>query len=235
VLESQKQKNQAPCRSTMNNSSAFGRSTSAEEKLCVSKRKAKVAGLSLLALILSGCGTPPTTAPVEEASSISQAQKLREGDVIKIAFPSTPSLDAQQTIRPDGRITLAMLGELRVVDLTALDLEKELVKQYASQLVSNEVTVSVVSSSFVVFVSGAVNGPGKLQTDRPLTALEAILQGGGFTPQAKTTAVDVIRTENGKTKKMTLNLQKTLDGEPTAQFYLQPNDIVIVPQKFQWF
>lgn len=192
----------------------------------------------MLALLLatSGCeSTNVTTAPQDLSSFAQSAQKLREGDVIRIAFPASPNLDAQQTIRPDGRITLAMLGELRVVGMTPLELETELGKRYATQLVSNEVTVSVVSSSFSVFVSGAVNSPGKIQTDRPLTPLEAILQVGGFAPLAKTTAVDVIRTENGVTRKITLNLQKILDGEKVEQIYLIPNDIVLVPEKFRWF
>ena len=192
----------------------------------------------VLALVFAttGCESTKVTAPVQDLASFTQtAQKLREGDVIKISFPSTPSLDAQQTIRTDGRITLAMLGEMRVVNMTPLELETELIKRYATQLVSNEVTVSVVSSSFFVFVSGAVNAPGKIQTDRPLTALEAILQVGGFTPLAKTTAVDIIRTENGITRKITLNLQKILDGEPVEQIYLVANDIVMVPEKFRWF
>lgn len=192
----------------------------------------------VLALLFAttGCESTKVTAPPQDLASFTQtAQKLREGDVIKISFPSTPSLDAQQAIRTDGRITLAMLGEMRVVNMTPLELETELIKRYATQLVSNEVTVSVVSSSFSVFVSGAVNAPGKIQTDRPLTALEAILQVGGFTPLAKTTAVDIIRTENGVTRKITLNLQKILDGEPVEQIYLVANDIVMVPEKFRWF
>lgn len=191
---------------------------------------------ALALLATTGCESTKVTAPQQDAASFAQAaQKLREGDVIKISFPGTPGLDAQQSIRTDGRITLAMLGEMRVVNMTPLELEKELVKRYATQLVSSEVTVSVVSSSFVVFVSGAVNAPGKIQTDRPLTPLEAILQVGGFSPLAKTTAVDIIRTENGVTRKLTLNLQKILDGEPVEQIYLIPNDIVMVPQKFRWF
>ncbi len=194
------------------------------------------APLLAVLLVATGCESTQVTARPQDLASFAQAaQKLREGDVIKISFPSTPSLDAQQTIRPDGRITLAMLGEMRVVHMTPLELETELVKRYATQLVSNEVTVAVVSSSFSVFVSGAVNSPGKIQTDRPLTVLEAILQVGGFSPLAKTTAVDIIRTDNGVTRKLTVNLQKILDGEPVEQLYLVPNDIVMVPEKFRWF
>ena len=192
----------------------------------------------VLALLFAptGCESTKVTAPPQDLASFTQtAQKLREGDVIKISFPSPPSLDAQQAIRTDGRITLAMLGEMRVVNMTPLELETELIKRYATQLVSNEVTVSVVSSSFSVFVSGAVNAPGKIQTDRPLTALEAILQVGGFTPLAKTTAVGIIRTENSATPENTPNLPKILDGEPGGEIYLVANHTGKGPQEFRWF
>ncbi|HRE79555.1 MAG TPA: polysaccharide biosynthesis/export family protein [Opitutaceae bacterium] len=186
-------------------------------------------------LFLSGCNTTTNHTAAEQLAPVVDAQKLREGDVVKITFPTTPVLDTQQTIRPDGRVTLSMLGEIRAVGMTPLELEQELLKRYATQLVSNEVIVSVVSSSYSVYLTGAVRSPGRLQTDRPLTVLESILQGGGFAPRAKTTAVDVIRTQDGKVQKFTLNLQKVLDGQDAGQFYLQPNDYVIVPEKFQWF
>jgi protein involved in polysaccharide export with SLBB domain len=64
--------------------------------------------------------------------------------------------------------------------MTPSDMEKELVKLYASQLVSKEVSVTVVSSTFVVFVSGAVIRPGKIISDHPLSALEAIMEAGRF-------------------------------------------------------
>jgi len=195
-------------------------------------------GLAVLGLLfaLSGCQVPTTPIPAGQSTTLEEAQKLREGDVIRIAFPGTPTLDVQQAIRRDGRVTLTMLGEMRVVGLSPLELEKQLMEKYASQLVSKEVSVTVVASSYSVYVTGAVISQGEVKADQPLTVLEAIMKGGGFDfARANTRAVSVVRNENGVNKKYTIDLQKILDGEQSEPFYLLPADVVYVPIKFRWF
>lgn len=108
-----------------------------------------------LALALAGCQVPEVAPPAPKAEAQTESQTIREGDVLKLAFPGTPSLDSTQQVRRDGRISLSIVGELVVTGLTPANLEKQLAKLYASQLVSSEVSVTVVSSSFSVFVSGA--------------------------------------------------------------------------------
>ena len=115
-------------------------------------------------------------------------------------------------------------------------MEKQLVQLYAPQLVTKEVTVTVVSSSFGVFVTGAVIHPGKIMSDRPITALEAVMEAGGFdSAKANMKAVGLIRNKGGQTQNYTLNLQLVLEGKQNEQFYLEPSDIVYVPEKFSWF
>ena len=199
--------------------------------------------LSLLAIVaLAGCQSSPVTPSVEQASLQAEAgrapavQTVREGDVLKISFPGAPNLDTTQQVRRDGRITLAMVGEFKASGLTPSDLEKEVVKVYSSQLVSKEVTVTVVSSSFSVFVTGAVVRPGKIDSDRPITALEAIMEAGGFDPtKADMKGVVVIRNEEGGTRNYPLNLKLVLEGKSNVPFYLKPSDIVYVPTRFSWF
>ena len=175
-----------------------------------------------------------TTAAAQATSS--EPQTIREGDVIKVSFPGAQNMDSSQTVRRDGRITLSMMGEIKVVGKTPSELEKEILQNYGSQLVSKEVTVSVVSSSFSVFVSGAVMRPGKITTDHPITALEAVMEAGGFdNAKANMQAVVVVRTEDGKTKNYTLNLKEILDGRSSEPYYLKPSDIIYVPERFSWF
>jgi polysaccharide biosynthesis/export protein len=192
---------------------------------------------------MTGCETPAAT-PIDqirsqaEATKQSEALTIREGDVLRITFPGTPSLDTTQPIavRRDGRITLAIVGEVMAAGLTPADLEKELIKLYSSQLVSKEVSVSVVSSTFAVYVSGAVGHPGRITSDRPISALEAIMEAGGFdNARADMKAVVVIRRENGQTKNYTLNLKLVLEGKQSEPFFLKPFDIVYVPERFSWF
>jgi polysaccharide biosynthesis/export protein len=195
-----------------------------------------LAGL-LLAGLLTGCASNrtavdqriPAPAPVEEFT-------FQEGDVVKISFPGAPNLDSTQTVRRDGKITLAMVGELAITGRTPKELEQELLGLYAPQLVSKEVSVMVVSSSYPVFVSGAVLRPGKILADRPLTALEAIMEAGGFdTAKADMKAVRVIRQEGGATRNFTIDLKQVLEGVSSEPFFLKRSDIIFVPEKFSWF
>jgi polysaccharide export outer membrane protein len=190
-----------------------------------------ILALGMLAWV-SGCST--TAIPKEDQSA--GPQTLSPGDVVKISFPASPTLDNIQTIRRDGLINLPTVGEIQAADRTPAELEKELLKRYAGELVSKEITVTVVSSSFAVFVSGAVLKPGKIIPDRAITALEAIMEAGGFdTTKANPKAVVIIRYEGGQTKSFTLNLKDALDGKPTVPFYLKSHDIVVVPEKFVIF
>ena len=198
-------------------------------------------GMGLLAA-LTGCQTAQTPMTGEAALSpppASQAEALTigEGDVLKISFAGAQNLDTTQQVRRDGKITLSIVGEVQAAGLKPTELEKELVRLYSSQLLSKEVTVTVVSSSFAVSVTGAVMHPGKIASDRPISALEAIMEAGGFyNTKADLKAVVVIRQgADGKTRNYTLNLKLVLEGKDNEPFYLKAFDIVYVPEKFSWF
>jgi len=193
-------------------------------------------GLALLGLlIVTGCQTPVTSIAPEDAK-YSEVILLREGDKIKIDFPGTQNMESIQQIRRDGKIELPVVGEIQAAGLTTSDLEKAIIKQGAAQLVSKDVTVTLQSSSFPVFITGAVVHPGKVLTDHPLTALEAVMEAGGFDySRANLTRVGIIRHEGGQVKNFTLDLKQVLEGKPSTPFYLKPSDIVYVPEKFTWF
>lgn len=197
---------------------------------------ASVALLSVMALALSACSSAPPSSGVPANVPI-DVQTLSAGDVIKIAFPGTPSMreDTQQ-IRRDGKINLTIIGEVKAADKTPAELEKELVEAYASQLTSKEIKVTVVSSSFAVYVGGAVLKPGKITPKRALTALDAIMEAGGFDEaRANKKAVRVIRQEGGQVKNYPINMKAVLEGAQTEPFYLKSHDMVYVPEKISWF
>jgi len=199
----------------------------------------KLTPVALILALFTGCQSPESyrsTTSAESTTSQAEAISLREGDVLRITFPGSPSLDTQpQPIRRDGNITLPLVGEVRAAGLTPAELEKELVKSYSTQLVSKAVTVTVVSSTYAVYVSGAVLRPGKISSDHPISALEAIMEAGGFdNTKANMKEVRVIRQEGGQSKNYMLNLKDRLKGKGQP-FYLKPADIVFVPEKFTWF
>lgn len=218
--------------------SASPPSNSPVEKSLASTARAYRALLSLCvagSVLLAGCATSQNMKPGALAAE-PVAQALHAGDVIKIAFPRAPTLDTTQQIRRDGKINLSLVGEVNAADQSPADLEKKLLELYASELVSKEVRVTVVSSAFAVFVTGAVVRPGKLVPDRTLTAFEAIMEVGGFDlAKADTKTVTVIRQESGQTKNFTLNLKKVLEGKESQPFYLKAYDVIFVPEKFSWF
>ena len=184
----------------------------------------------------TGCQVPPTPTPISAANSTPEVLTIRAGDVLKIAFPGAPNLDTQQQVRRDGRITMPLGGEIVAAGLTPNGLEQELVKVYASQLVSKEVSVTVVTSTFTVFVSGSVVRPGKVVADHPISVLEAVMEAGGFdNAKADMRAVVVTRQEAGQYKNYTVDLKLVLEGKQSEPFYLKPSDIVYVPERFSWF
>ncbi len=173
------------------------------------------------------------TAP---AATNTAAFTLREGDILKITFPGSPNLNNVQQIRTDGKITLPLIGEVQAAGVTPVDLQKKLMDLYAPQLSSKEVTVEVQSSSFPIYVTGAVLRPGKITSDHPITALEAIMEAGGFDyTKANLKDVEVIRQEGGQAKNYNLNLKLEMEGKSSEPFYLKPSDIIYVPEKFSWF
>ena len=189
-----------------------------------------LASIALLTACTSGKKPLPTAAAELEP------QTLHVGDVVRVAFPGSPNLDSTQTIRRDGKINLEIVGEVTANNKTPADLEKELITLFTPHLVNKEVKVTVVSSTFSVFVIGAVMRPGKIQLERTVTAFEAIMEAGGFDMEkANLKNVTVIRQENGTNVNYKVNLKAVLDGKPTEPFKLKPFDTVYVPEKFSWF
>jgi len=190
---------------------------------------------ALLVLLLPGCQSTPTVAPTDPRPYITAV--LREGDSIKIAFPGAQNLDTTQQVRRDGKITLSLGGEIVAAGKTPADIEKEILKLYGEQLAVKQVVVTVTSSAYPVYVSGAVLRPGKISADRPMTVLEAIMEAGGFDmAKANLKKVTVLREFEGQTVSYQIDMSKVLKGDPgTKPFYLKPSDKIHVPQKFNIF
>ena len=199
--------------------------------------------LSMLAAVflvaLNGCGTTKTNSPQSAGMSTTSTNDvvLREADVVQVKFPDD-QMDRTEAIRRDGKITLPIFGDVAAAGKTPEQFRQELVDKYAKEIVSSkDISVMVVSSAFPVYVSGAVQHPGKVTGDHTLTALEAIMEAGGFDlDRAQMKSVKVVRTQGGKTHTYIINLKGVqTPGAPVENFYLQPGDIVIVPQKMVMF
>ncbi len=204
-------------------------------------RTTRVAAVPALGLALwlaaSGCDTTPIP-QISNAmvSANNESLVLHPGDVLSVKFRANPELDANPTIRSDGKITLQLLGEIKVSGLTP-DQARQAVLEAASGKVSGkEVTVSVQSSAFIIYVTGAVARPGELVSDRPLSPFEAVIKAGFDNEKSNLAKVKIIRIdEHSKVQQKTLNLKQIITKAKDEPFTLKPFDVIYVPQKFSWF
>jgi len=157
---------------------------------------------------------------------------LTPGDVVEVKFFYTPDLDESQTVRPDGKIALQLIGEVEVEGKTPAELRDELLGLYAAHLKAPEIAVVVRSfHDRCVFVGGQVIAPGIVEMPGRMTLLEAIMRAGGFDlREAEVRNVVVIRHRNGQRYGYAMNLNPTLKGNEAQPFYLAPKDIVYVPR-----
>jgi polysaccharide export outer membrane protein len=157
---------------------------------------------------------------------------LGPGDGIDIKFFYNPELNDSQTIRPDGKIALQLVGEVTAQGKSPAELRDDLRRLYASELKNPEVTVILKTQvDRRVYVGGEVKTPGLLPLPGRLTALEAIMQAGGFDPRtACVKNVVIIRHKDDKRYGLALDFEEALRGKEGKPFYLEPNDIVYVPR-----
>lgn len=185
----------------------------------------------LLAILFAGCKTPEPTGPVP-GSSAQRSVLLSPGDVVTISFAGTPELNQTEKIRPDGKINLAQVGEVKAAGKTPEALQSQLTDLFRPKLRNASVLVGLQRSGSVVYVSGAVNRPGKVSMERPLTAFEAIMESGGFTPGlANPKKVILVRQKGGQQQTQILDLSPALRNAPAEAFYLSPFDSLIVQEK----
>lgn len=186
-------------------------------------------------LLLAGCESDrmsDTSDLLNARAANYSTNLLQEGDVVSIDFQFSTNFDTVQKIPLDGVLILESIDPVKAAGKTVVELQSEVAKRYKPQIKDDVVTVKLVSSADSVYLSGAVIRPGKIPMDRPMTALEAIMEAGGFDPyRAKLSEVTVLRVEDGRQKVYRLNLKQTLEGENDEPFYLKPFDIVHVPSK----
>jgi polysaccharide biosynthesis/export protein len=185
----------------------------------------------LLLLAEGGCTSaqPASQAP---AATV-QPAVLHSGDSIELRFFYDNELNVVQTIRPDGKITLELVGEIQAAGLTPTALASNLHDKYTEYLKHPDIAVFQRSSySQRIFVGGAVNKPGILDMPDEMSVLEAIMASGGFNLLTANTSQVIIMRDNGKGGRIAyaLDMSGALKGEQTQSFMLQPKDIVYVPR-----
>ena len=195
--------------------------------------------LSLMVLMLmlvsaSGCRSVSAPAPPQSEMKPKPMPRLtlKPGDTVEIKFAYASQFNEIQTVRPDGFISLQLVGEVAAAGKTPLELRDELIKRYTPQLKHPELSVMVRSlSERRIYVGGEVNRPGLLEMPGDMTLLEAVMQAGGFNlDTAEVRNVVVARVADGKQYGYGFDLKDALAGREVQPFYLKPRDIVYVPR-----
>jgi protein involved in polysaccharide export with SLBB domain/acetyltransferase-like isoleucine patch superfamily enzyme len=190
--------------------------------------------LALLLTLGSGCRSlpPPSLSAEQMRSQPVMETRLVPGDEVEFKFTYSEELNDTQTVRPDGMVTLQLIGDVMAAGKTPAALQRELTSAYQSQLKKPELSVILRKQSMrQVYVTGAVNKPGAFAMPGPLTAFEAVTMAAGFDDrEAARENVIVIRNVDGKYAGCSLDLAQAQLGRNSASFYLQPKDIVYVPR-----
>jgi protein involved in polysaccharide export with SLBB domain len=187
---------------------------------------------ALFLLLCTGCQSPQKN----PAQLISRTPSyLVAGDIVRISFPAAPELNQTQKIGSDGILSLPLIGEVNASGKTVGQLQEELARLYKPQLQDNEVLVTLDTRAVPVVVSGAVQKPGKIVFERPATVLEAIMEAGGFTPEADLKKVSLIRIVKGEHQTQLVDLRAVVKGKPIPAIYCSGGDVIYVPEKLLLF
>jgi polysaccharide export outer membrane protein len=153
-------------------------------------------------------------------------------DVITVYVWKEPDMTKTVPVRPDGMISLPLIGEIKAAGYTPVQLQ-DVVAESMKKLISDpQVTVIVEKVSSLSFnIVGEVNHPGYFPLTRRMTVLDALAMAGGFKDFAKTKKVYVLRTAaNGTQERLPFNYKDVINGKnPQQNIELLPRDTVVVP------
>src|SRR5215467_1687170 len=189
----------------------------------------------LIAVVLiAGCLSPmfaqrPALNPIARAYGESEF-KLGPDDVVEVFVYKEPELSPTVVVRPDGKVSLPLIGELSVNGKTAIELQKEIAQrltQFISEPAVNVIVKEVNSAK--VSVLGEVKTPGIYKIKDRATVLDAIALAGGFTEYAKRDKVTLIRIDqSGQQHRSQINVEDQIKGRKPDLFYVLPYDKIYV-------
>lgn len=188
----------------------------------------------LLTALFFVSAAPSLCVAEEEARPVeTKNYQIGIGDLLQIEVYDEPDMAKEVRVLTDAHISFPLIGSIQAGGLTVGELEAEITHRLAEKyIVDPQVTVFVKEFSSV-FVFGEVKNPGSFPIFGKLTVFEAITLAGGFTEVANPSKVKVIRNENGREVRLTVNIEKlTKQGDTSEDPELRANDRVIVPRSF---
>ena len=155
--------------------------------------------------------------------------RLGAGDKLRVEVYKDPQLSQSVQIRPDGKITLPLVGDLEATGLTPIELRDLIATQLKEYITNPTVTVIVVeATSAHAYVMGEVAHPGEVSLHGPVNVVQAIAMAGGFKEFANTKEVKILRPNGSGVQTIRFNYKDMLNGD-AKPVLLHSGDTVIVP------
>jgi len=158
--------------------------------------------------------------------------RIGPSDLLAINVWKDAEISRTMPVRPDGRISLPLIGEVQAAGMSVAQLQAVIAQKLSAYMSHPEVNVSVQeikSRSFNII--GRVNKAGSYDLLRPMTVLDAIAEAGGFQDFAKQKDIYILREKpSGGKSRFPFNYKDVIKGKHIEQnITLEPNDTIIVP------
>ena len=173
----------------------------------------------------SGCGTTSGTT----GRWTDQDYRLGAGDKLRVEVYKQEQFSQSLQIRPDGKITLTLIGDVPAAGLTPLELRDKLtaaLKEYINNPVVTVIVQDAIAAQITVI--GDVRSQGPQVLNGSVTMLQALAKAGGPGEFADKKNIHILRTNGSRTETIPFNYKQALKGE-IEPVYLQPGDTIVVP------
>jgi polysaccharide export outer membrane protein len=173
-----------------------------------------------------------STHPSEHPSERPDAGEYRIGreDVLEVVVWHEPELTRVVPVRPDGRISIPLAGEVEAAGRTPTELQDRVARALEPYIRDTKVAVLVREINGTrVFVLGEVTKPGGFPLRGPMSVMQAIAVAGGRTEFAKDEVVWLRQKANGGTERVSLSFREMVKGEAAGALWLRPGDVLYVP------
>lgn len=176
----------------------------------------------------SGSTAAPASVPAAPAAAATAADyRLTAGDKLRIEVYKDTQLSQSLQVRPDGKITLPLVGDVVAAGRTSMELRDSIATSLKEYIATPVVTVIVTETTpQVVYVQGEVTKPGMFAlSNGRLSIIQAIAMAGGFTDFANRKDITILRG----TQKLKFNYKDAIDDDNRREpLQLQAGDTVVV-------
>jgi polysaccharide export outer membrane protein len=150
-------------------------------------------------------------------------------DSLQVTVWKEPTLSGNFPVRPDGMISLVLVGDLPAAGLTPMALSTDISQRLKKYIQDPVVTVAVLGvNSQRIFLVGEVGRVGPAMLTPGMTPLQAIVSAGGLSQFANSKRIYILRVVAGKQQKIPFNYKQALKGENSGMTLL-PGDTIVVP------